>query len=481
MPHNNNLFYNAAIEGYVAGSMKGRVLAGGDPIAPLVNSGTPPAIGATPDPSFAAIALQAETWAGALDAAIPTDDSASPQPAATIPTGTIGTGVAIIPSTDATGETQFAQLAKARLIALASLGIFSDRYDAQPPQDFDIVDGTPEAIVYTKRAAKLAAFYDEFALSVIAGASANNLILSFGCAWGGFAALLSGSPISPPIDTTTEEAFAFAGALAVAVDLLIPFDSTITINPTTPSTGFPLAPTGTPSGPQQRQLAKMRLMESVTLAYLENRDTFGLSAQNQMDLSTAIAAFAAANKQVIVNAYTGLLAGLDLSTTSTGNNPTLYNEAYCGFVAAALAARPFGYGTTVVVDGVVTTVPPFPLPSSDPFYAAIAAAGIAFALEVDTTVGGIDSTAAGTIPTGSGTQPITVTTGGTQGVVSPTSGALQTAQLGKTGLMWGLCRAVQWGRPLVGNIDDTTPSTYSATAESLVAAYLQLCTALTLT
>src|ERR1700677_1243700 len=195
MPHNNNLYYNAAIEGYVAGSMKGRVLAGGNPIAPLVNSGTPPAIGTTPDPSFAAIALQAEVWAGALDLAIPTDDGSPSQPTGTIPTGTVSTGVAIIPSTDATGETQFAQLAKARLIALASLGIFSDRYDAQPPQDFDIVDGTPEAIVYTKRATKLATFYGEFALSVITGASANNLILSFGCAWGGFAALLSGSPI----------------------------------------------------------------------------------------------------------------------------------------------------------------------------------------------------------------------------------------------------------------------------------------------
>jgi hypothetical protein len=474
---NNNLFYNAAIEGYVAGSMKGRVLAGGNPIAPLVNSGTPPAIGTTPDPSFAALTLQAETWAGALDAAIQTDDSASPQPAATIPTGTISTGVAIIPSTDATGETQFAQLAKARLIALASLGIFSDRTDIQLP-GVDISEPFPVPIVYTARATKLATFYDEFALSVISGASANNLLLSFGCAWGGFAALLSGSPTSPPIDTTTEEAFAFAGALAVAVDLLIPFDATITINPSTPSTGFPLAPTGTPSGPQQGQLAKMRLMESVTLAYLENRDTFGLSAQNQMDLSDAITAFAAANKQVIVNAYTGLTTGLDLSTTSAHNNPTLYNEAYCGFVAAVLAARPFGYGTTVIVDGVVTTVPPFPLPSSDPFYTAIAATAAAFALEVDTTVGGIDSTAHGTIPTGSGTQPITVTNAGTQGAVSPSTGALQTAQLGKTGLMWGLCRAVQWGRPLVGNIDDTTPSTYSATAESLVAAYLQLCTVL---
>ena len=470
---NNNLFYNAAIEGYVAGSLKGRTLAGGSPIAPLVNSGTPPAIGATPDPSFAAIALAATSWAGTLDAAIPTDDSASPQPAATIPTSVITTGVAIVPSTDATGETQFAQLAKARLVALASLGVFSGRYDAQPPADFDIIDGTPTAIDYTSRATIIAAFYQKFAASVIAGASANNLILSFGCAWGGFAALLSGSPESAPIDTLTEQALAFAGALAGTVDLLIPFDATITISDVN---GFPLAPTGAPSGPQQFQYAKMRLIESITLAYLEERNTFGLAAQNPgSDLSPALAAWATANAPVIANAYAGLLAGLDLSTTSTGNNPTLYNEAYCGFVAGALAARPFGFGP---VSG---DEPPAVLPSSDPFYAAIADAAVAFALEVDTTVGGIDSTAHGTIPTGAGTQPITVTTSGTQGVVSPTTGALQTAQMGKTGLMWGLCRAVQWGKPLVGNVDDVTPSTYSPAAQSIVAAYLELCTALTLT
>ena len=470
---NNNLFYNAAIEGYVAGSLKGRTLAGGSPIAPLVNSGTPPAIGATPDPSFAAIALAATSWAGALDAAIPTDDSEFPQPAATIPTSVITTGVAIVPSTDATGETQFAQLAKARLVALASLGVFSGRYDAQPPADFDIIDGTPTAIDYTSRATIIAAFYQKFAASVIAGASANNLILSFGCAWGGFAALLSGSPESAPIDTLTEQALAFAGALAGTVNLLIPFDATITISDVN---GFPLAPTGAPSGPQQFQYAKMRLIESITLAYLEERNTFGLAAQNPgSDLSPALAAWAAANAPVIANAYAGLLAGLDLSTTSTGNNPTLYNEAYCGFVAGALAARPFGFGP---VSG---DEPPAVLPSSDPFYAAIADAAFAFALEVDTTVGGIDSTAHGTIPTGAGTQPITVTTGGTQGVVSPTTGALQTAQMGKTGLMWGLCRAVQWGKPLVGNVDDVTPSTYSPAAQSIVAAYLELCTALTLT
>jgi len=476
---NNNLFYNAAIEGYVAGSLKGRTLAGGNPIAPLVNSGTPPAIGGTPDPSFAAIALAAERWAGTLDAAIPTDDSASPQPGTSIPTSVITTGVAIVPSTDATGETQFAQLAKARLIAITSYGVFSGRYDAQPPADFDIIDGEPTAISYTSRASLVAALYQEFAGTVIAGASGNNLILAFGCTWGGFAAILGGSPESAPVDTTTEQASAFIGALAVATDLLIPFDATITISDVN---GFPLAPTGAPSGPQQRQYAKMRLIESITLAYLEGRNTFGLVAQNPgSKLSPAIAAWAAANAPVVANAYVGLTAGLDLSTTSAHNNPTLFNEAYCGFVAGALAARPFGYGTTVVVDGVVTTVPPFPLPSSDPSYAAIAAAAVAFAEEVDATVGGIDSTAHGTIPTGAGTQPITVTTAATQAAVSPTTGALQTAQMGKTGLMWGLCRAVQWGKPLVGNVDDVTPSTYSPAAQSIVAAYLELCTALTLT
>ena len=470
---NNNLFYNAAIEGYVAGSLKGRTLAGGSPIAPLVNSGTPPAIGGTPDPSFAAIALAATSWARALDAAIPTDDSESPQPATSIPTSVITTGVAIVPSTDATGETQFAQLAKARLIAITSYGVFSGRYDAQPPADFDIIDGEPTAISYTSRASLVAALYQEFAGTVIAGASGNNLILAFGCTWGGFAAILGGSPESAPVDTTTEQAFAFIGALAVATDLLIPFDATITISDVN---GFPLAPTGAPSGPQQRQYAKMRLIESITLAYLEGRNTFGLAAQNPgSKLSPAIAAWAAANAPVVANAYVGLTAGLDLSTTSAHNNPTLFNEAYCGFVAGALAARPFGFGP---ISG---DEPPAVLPSSDPSYAAIAAAAAAFATQVDSTVGGIDSTAHGTIPTGSGTQPITVTTAATQAAVSPTTGALQTAQMGKTGLMWGLCRAVQWGKPLVGNVDDVTPSTYSPAAQSIVAAYLELCTVLTLT
>jgi hypothetical protein len=463
----NNLYYDAAIEGYVAGSIKGRVLAAvnGTPPNPMA----PPAIAAPADPSYAAIALEAERWAGFLDAAIPTDDTASPQPVGSIPTGVITTGVAIVPSTDATGNTQFAQLVKSRLVAIISYAVFSGRYDAQPAGDFDVDDGTPEPIDYTVKAASVAAIYQQLALQVTSASAANNLLLEWGTFLGGFASVLSG-PSLAPIDSVTGPSIGFIGELGIKVDALIAFDATISISDVN---GMPLAPTGAPSAPQQQELAKLRLMESVVLAYLENRNPVSLAAQNTgSGLDAFIVAWATANALPIANAYTGLLAGLDLSTTSAHDNPTLYNEAYCGFVSGALAARPFGFGP---VSG---DAPPAVLPSDDPSYAAIAAAAAAFALEVDTTVGGVDSTAHGTIPTGSGTQPITVTNAGTQGAVSPTTGALQTAQLGKTGLMWGLCRAVQWGRPLVGNVDDTTAATYTPVAQALVAAYLQLCTVL---
>ena len=73
----NVVLYNAAITGYLAGHIKGRRLAGGVPLAQLVNSGTPPAIG-TPDPSFAALASEAVSWATAFDALIAPDVSGTP-------------------------------------------------------------------------------------------------------------------------------------------------------------------------------------------------------------------------------------------------------------------------------------------------------------------------------------------------------------------------------------------------------------------
>jgi hypothetical protein len=441
---NNAIFYNAAIEGYIAGSIKGRALTG-------TNTGTPPAIG-TPDPSYAALAAEAILWAEALDAAIPTDDVAAPQPAGTIPTGVASTGVAIVPTV---GTTQFAQIVKTKLIAALSYGAFSGRYNAQ-------IDEPTEGD-YTATAAAIAAIFQEFTTAVTDSATANNLVLEYGVLWGGFAGIFAGAQ-TPVVDTQTGESFAFVGALGGIVDTGIPNDTTIS-----QVSGMPLSPSVSPSGPQQFQLAKARLIQSIALAFVEGRATTSLVAQNPgAELAPAITAWGTANAPVIINAYTALIAGLDLSTTSSHKNPTLYNEAYCGFVAAVLGARPFGFG---LLNGA-----PVVLPSTDPSYVSLVAAATAFATEVDTTVGGSDATGT-TIPTGAGTPAITISDG-TQGAIDPTTGTLQEGQLGKTGLMWALSRGVQWGRPLLGDVEDTTASTYSVSAQAIVAAYLELCTSL---
>jgi hypothetical protein len=443
----NAIFFNAAIEGYIAGSIKGRALTETNP------NGTPPAIGVPPNASYAALAAQAILWAEALDNYIPTDDVAAPQPAGTIATGVVSTGVAIIPTT---GTIQFGQLAKSRLVAALTYGAFSGRYDAEPTVD------EPTEGQYVTTAAAVAALYQGLALPVISGATGHNLVLEYGTAWGAMAGIITDTqPLVLNVDT-----YAFAGALALAVDTAIANDGTIS-----QGSGMPLTPAVSPSGPQQFQLAKMRLIESIALAFLQGRSTTSLVAQNPgSELGPFITAWTAANAPVIVAAYTGLVTGLDLTTTSAHKNPTLYNEAYCGFVAAALGARPFGFAFTESGSTV--------LPSSDPSYVAIAAAAAAFAFEVDTTVGGIDSVAAGTIPTGAGTPAITLTTAGTQGAVEPTTGTLQEGQLGKTGLMWALCSGAQYGRPLLGDVEDTNSATYTASAQAIVSAYLELCTAL---
>jgi hypothetical protein len=454
MTVNNAAFYNAAIEGYVAGSLKGRALA-------ATNTGIPPAIG-TGDPSYVAITTEAPLWAAALDGAIPADVTGSPQPAGTVFTSA-GAGVLAVPSTDATGETQFAQLAKTRIIAAIAQAAFSGRYDAQPAADFDVDDGTPEPISYTARATAAAALYQTLASAVTSAANANNLLLEYGVILGGVAAIFGGAT-SPAADSTTTEAFAFVGDLGLKTDALIAFDATLSISDVN---GMPLSPTT--STIQQGQYAKLRLMESIVTAYLEGRNTFSLVAQNPgSELSPAITAWAEANAPVIANAYAGLLPGLLLAVPGSAKNPTLYNEAYCGFVAAALAARPFGFGP---VSG---DAPPAVLPSSDQSYVAIQLAATAFAFEVDAAVGASDVVGT-TVPTGAGTTAITVA--GT-GALVPSTGVLQAGQLGKTGLMWGVCRAAQWGRPLLGNVADTTSATYSATAQAIVACYLNLCTSL---
>src|SRR5208337_1143 len=333
----NSIFYNAAIEGYIAGSLQGRALTAvnGSPPDPTA----PPAIATPADPSYAALAAEAVVWAAALDAAIPPDVMGSSQPGGTIFTSA-GGGVAAVPSTDATGQTQFAQLTKARLIAALSYAVFSGRYDAQPAQDFNIdSEGTPLHIDYTSLATSTALAYQAAATGIVGAphpANANNLLLEYGISWGGLAGILAGAPTGSIPDTIFDAAFSFIGKLAITAAgtgaLAIPFDATISISS---SNGMPIAPTGSPSIHQQAEYAKMRLIESITLAYTETRQTASLAAQNPgADLEPAILAWATANAPVITAAYGGLVDGLDFSIASTRKNPTLYNEAYCGFVAA---------------------------------------------------------------------------------------------------------------------------------------------------
>src|ERR1700678_3737336 len=116
----NALLWNASLEGYLAGQLSNRRIT-------AKNTGTPPAIG-TPDPSYAALAAEGTPWATAMDAATPNDNAGVP--GGTIPISVITTGVAVVPSTDATGGTEFAQVSKARMLAACALAVFESRYYA---------------------------------------------------------------------------------------------------------------------------------------------------------------------------------------------------------------------------------------------------------------------------------------------------------------------------------------------------------------
>jgi hypothetical protein len=104
---------------------------------------------------------------------------------------------------------------------------------------------------------------------------------------------------------------------------------------------------------------------------------------------------------------------------------------------------------------------------ADANYVAVAAAAKAFALAIDAAVGSSDNS--GT-PVPAGSVPINL-----EAVTAiPSSGTTQEAQLGKTGLLWGICRGTMRGRPLLGNALDATVSTYAVVAQSIVALYLEM-------
>jgi hypothetical protein len=101
---NNALLYNACFDGYMAGVFSGRshVVAG----------------------TFPNLVADAQAFAAAVDALIPTDTAGSPQPAGTTGISVITTGVAIAPTT---GTIQEAQLGKTALMFGLAYGTAVDR------------------------------------------------------------------------------------------------------------------------------------------------------------------------------------------------------------------------------------------------------------------------------------------------------------------------------------------------------------------
>ena len=552
----NVVLYNAAITGYLAGHIKGRRLAGGVPLAQLVNSGTPPAIG-TPDPSFAALASEAVSWATAFDALIAPDVSGTPIPSETqyITVVTGGAGVAVAPVnaalagtvdvvngspdvTFSTGQTlpagaqlvfaeqpsvpytlesaltggtagvltsnytgtsagattttagiggavAQAQLAKGRLVEMLSLSAFEERWYASPRQ------GQFQSALTAAEFAPLAGLISGSYLgttglaladigSNLSGFTNNNLLAQ--AAFDGFiGGILVGNQGDVGPITQTTLAFATGAGYAFEIDALVPFDSSITISTTNQGALSPGNFTSPSSlGTESMEVGKTRLMLSIALATTEARTTFSLqqfaganeaaiTAWSQEVAPPVAACYTAcvglANAGAYVPGSPGIVGD---GTAPTPQRPTvnglwnvgLYNEAYCGFIAGVLAGRPITSNKT-----------------SDSFYVALAAAAQVFAAQIDLTVGASDVTGAD-VPTG--TQFITFGGDGGANLAAPTTGPVQQGALGKTGLMWAICRGVMHGRPLLGSTLDVTSATYEAISTSIVALYLEMTTALQL-
>ena len=383
------------------------------------------------------------------------------------------------------GAVAQAQLAKGRLVEMLSLSAFEERWYASPRQ------GQFQSALTAAEFAPLAGLISGSYLgttglaladigSNLSGFTNNNLLAQ--AAFDGFiGGILVGNQGDVGPITQTTLAFATGAGYAFEIDALVPFDSSITIS-TTNQGALPPGTFTSPSslGTESMEVGKTRLMLSIALATIEARTTFSLqqfaganeaaiTAWSQEVAPPVAACYTAcvglANAGAYVPGSPGIVGD---GTTPTPQRPTvnglwnvgLYNEAYCGFIAGVLAGRPITSNKT-----------------SDSFYVALAAAAQVFAAQIDLTVGASDVTGAD-VPTG--TQFITFGDEGGANLMAPTTGPVQQGVLGKTGLMWAICRGVMHGRPLLGNALDVTPATYEAISTSIVALYLEMTTALQL-
>lgn len=426
MTANNALLYNAAQEGFYAGALRDRWLT-------KVNSGTPPVIG-TPDNSYALLVDQANRFAIECDSKVPNDNAGTPVPAGSQAISVITTGVAIAPTTNAI---QFAQLMKVRLFAAFALGITEGRYYGQP----NFLDSSGFSTVVTSSYAA----YLQIAQEIAAGITdTNNEVIFFGCLAGCIAGMFSAAPGAWPADEFTN-VVALADTLSDAVDTGIPNDSGMSAG-----NGQVLAANAN-AVLQQYQYARVKLIYSIALAVMQDRNP--LSLENPVGIE---AGWAAGIAPVIIAAYKAIAPSLVSTslTTSPPINPIIWNDAFNGFVAGKFGGRNLKSTS-----------------QTDPWYLAVAAAAVHYANAIDAAVGGSD-TAGSPIPTG--TQGITVA-GESITPIEPTTGPIQEGAMGKSGLIWAICRGTQYGRPLLNTTQDNVDATYAVTAKSVVALYLDAC------
>ena len=435
---NNAILWNAIVAGFVGGTLKSR------PIT-AVNSGTPPVVG-TPDPSYAAIVAQAVNTTLALDPLIPNDHAGAPYPALTQAISVVTTGVAISPTT---GAITFAQIQKDLCLKALVTGIMESRGSGFPAQN------SPASLApFVTQVQQSYALFADLFVQPISSPATNNQLLAYAAYCGGLAGMMAGNPslISNPTGVSfIQSALTQFGQ---DVDAAIATDGTITA---ASANGAALAANGTVTVPNiQCQIAKTQLMFSLAMAAMYGRDASSLL--KQVDAGTlTLASFAAQVAPPVIAAYKAMQTSLLLIVAAQppNLNPTLFNSAFCGFIAGNMAGRPF---TSISV--------------TDPNYLAVAAAAFSFAAEVDQSVGAED-TSGGFSP---GNTYISLGGEGTITAAVPSNGTLIEAQLAKTNLMWSICRAVNFKRPLLGNALDTTQSNYSKIANSIVALYLETST-----
>lgn len=258
---NNNLLYNAALDGYLAGALAGRHLT--DNV----------------QADYSLIVVQARVFGIAVDIGIPSDIIGAAQPVGTVPISNVG-GSAIVPASSPFAEST---LAKPQLLYALCYGNAFQRFSIDPSIQ----------AVFATSAAAIKAAYLQGALSHVnstgVNAAHNNLL--FNAAFNGYlAGALSGGNLIDSVQTDYAPIVNQASLFATAVDAAIPNDAAATPQPagTKPiSLAGAAAIVPDNSSTVEAQKAKTQLLFKLCFGNAFNRYSTDASAQTAFATSAA--------------------------------------------------------------------------------------------------------------------------------------------------------------------------------------------------